>query len=211
MSIQYAWYETPAPAGRKNRRTNLYTRVISQGRKEKEVLCKVLSKQSIPLPVADVKNLLGLWADWRKFSLNEGNSIERTEPGHFTSALRSKEYVNPYGKKQFDIQVGTMSYYRSSQLKKEIQKATLEKVIRDRNPRLETSERKSHLLTYARKHFDRSYTTRMQTNGCTRYTALQDLKKRIAKGKLIATGNRRQRIYILPFPQTIGKTSCRRQ
>ncbi len=199
MSIKYALYETPAPSGRKNNKTNQHARVIPQGTKDTEFLCKVVSEHT-SFSSTDVKKLLEVLTHWMGHYLKEGNSLELSGLGHFTPTLRSKEYVGSQGKKQLDIQIDTISYRCSPWLKKEVQKATLEEVVRDTNPKLEASERKSNILNYARKHFSISCTACMQTNGCTRYTALLDLKELVAEGELIATGNGRQRIYILPYP-----------
>lgn len=202
MSIKYALYETPTPSGRKNSKTDQHARVIPQGTKDTEFLCNIISEHTAFSP-ANVKDLLETLAYWMGYYLKEGYSVDISGLGHFTPTLRSKECIDTEGKKQLDIQIDTISYRCSALLKKEIQQARLEEVIRDINPKLEASQRKTNILAYARKHFSISCTACMQTNGCTRYTALQDLKELVTEGELIATGNGRQRIYILPYPESL--------
>lgn len=201
MSIKYALYETPAPAGRKNNKTEQHARVIPQGTKDTEFLCNVISEHT-SFSSDDVKNLLEALTRCMGYYLKAGNSIELSGLGHFSPTLRSKEYIHSNGEKQLDIQIDTISYRCSSVLKKEIQQADLEEVKRDISPKLEASTRKTNILTYVRQHFSISCTACMHINGCTRYTALQDLKELVGEGHLIATGNGRQRIYILPYPDS---------
>lgn len=202
MSIKYALYETPSPTERKNNTTTQHARVIPQGTKDTEFLCNIISECS-SFSSADVKGLLEALTYWMAFYLKEGNSIELSGIGHFSPTLRSQELTLPNGKRGLNIQIDTISYRCSTLLKKEIQKARLEETKRDLTPKIEASERKANIVAHTRKHFSINCSTCMKANGCTRYTALQDLKELVAEGNLIATGNGRQRIYILPYPDTL--------
>lgn len=198
MSVKYSLYETPVPAERENRQTGKHARVLPQGTKNTEFLCNVISECS-SFSSADVKGILEALTYWMGFYLAEGNSIELNGLGHFSPTLKSKMYIDEKGKPQLDVQIDTVSYRCSPCLKKEIRKAPLEEIKRESGPKLSAEQRKENILQYIRKHVSINGKICMHINRCTRYVALNDLKKLVEEQKLIMTGNGKQQIYILPY------------
>lgn len=201
MSLKYSLYETPIPKERENKKTERHARVKSQGTKDTNFLCNLIS-QSSSFSSADVKGILEALASWMGFYLGEGNSIDLDGLGHFSPTLKTQEYVDANGKTQLNIQVDTVSYRCSPALKKEIRKARLEEVKRENGIKLAPLQRKENILWYVKKNISINCKICMEINGCTRYTALEDLKSLVAKEQLLQIGEGRQRMYLLPYPSS---------
>lgn len=199
MSLKYSWYATPAPKDRDNRKTDTHARVKSQGTKDTEFLCNLISESS-SFSSADVKGILEALASWMAFYLGEGNSIELEGLGHFSPTLKTSEYTDENGQLQRGVQIDTISYRCAPSLKKAIRKARLEEVKREILPPLSSAQRKENIEAYVRKNISINCKTCMDMNRCTRYAALQDLKELVDEQRLIQAGKGKQRMYLLPYP-----------
>lgn len=199
MSLKYSLYPTPVPKERENRSTEKHARVRSQGTKDTEFLCTLISESS-SFSSADVKGILEALASWMAFYLGEGNSIELEGLGHFSPTLKTREYRDENGKSQRHVHIDTISYRCSPSLKKEIRKARLEEIKRETHPPFSPAERKENIEAYIRKNISINCKTCTDINKCTRYAALQDLKELVDEKRLLQVGKGKQHIYILPYP-----------
>lgn len=197
MSIKIGWYRTPVPGGRKDKGLQ-HARVIPQGTVDMEKMCKLISSSS-SFSSADVKGILEALNFWMGVELSEGQIIHLEGLGHFTPTLKSTMVTNDDGTEKVVAQVDSVSFRCATSLKKQVREAGLETKKKDKKEMPAESTRKKNILAYVSKNMSISSTVCMETNHCSRYVALKDLRELVESEKLIETGSGRTTVYIRPY------------
>lgn len=197
MSIKFDWHPTPQPGGRENS-THKHARVVPQGKINTEMLCKMISSSS-SFSSSDVKGILEGLNFWINFYLSSGNSVELDGLGHFSPTLRTKRQKSPNGNVRTIVDINSVAFRCAPTLKQKLREAKLESVRKPETPLLLPEIRLKNILMAVEQQLSINTTTCMQLNSCTRYLALEDLKKLVLTGRLIAVGQGRQTLYIRPY------------
>lgn len=197
MSIKFGWYKTPVPGDREDKLVP-HARIISQGTLDTKYMCKMISTSST-ISSADVKGVLEALNFWMGFFLSEGNSIELDGLGYFTPTLKSRIETDENGKNKVIAEADSVSFRCATSLKDQIREAGLELVKKQDNKKVSPEQRAANILAYVKKQMSINCTSCMKINHCTRYIALNDLKKLIDNNQLIQIGNGKQIMYIRPY------------
>jgi len=196
MSLRYAMYETPVPDNREDKGRK-HARVVYNSTVSMEMICKLVSASS-SFSSADVKGILASFTHWMGVYLAEGSLIRLEGLGHFSPSLRSREVIDMQGKKRIEVEVHTVGFRCSPELKRLMRKASLEETKRIciHFPAEERLER-IRILIGERHHINCNDV--MTLNNCTRHVALADLKVLMAEGTVVRIGKVRQTMYVLPY------------
>lgn len=197
MSIKFGWYKTPVPGDREDKQVP-HARIISQGTLDTKYMCKMISTSST-ISSADVKGVLEALNFWMGFFLSEGNSIELDGLGYFTPTLKSRIETDENGKNKVIAEADSVSFRCATSLKDQIREAGLEPVKKQDNKKVSPEQRATNILAHVKKQISINCTCCMKINSCTRYIALNDLKKLIENGQLIQIGEGKQTAYIRPY------------
>ena len=171
MSIKFSWYATPQPDGRETTNSK-HARVISQGKVDTNLLCKMISTSS-SFSSSDVKGILEALNFWMNFYLSLGNTVELDGLGHFAPTLRTTRHERNEGKVYTRAEIDSVAFRCAPALKQKLREATLESVRKSEDPLPTPEVRRKNILRAVEKQVSINTAACMRLNGCTRYLALQ--------------------------------------
>jgi len=160
-----------------------------------EKMFELISARS-SISSADVKAVLDSFQFWMGVYLKGGSIVELKGLGHFYPTLKSKTYTDEKGRKKVGVTVDTVAFRCSPELKKMIRETKLSEEKGRKRPKISPEVRRKNILTYVEENLFITTTTAMSVNGCTRHTALADLKTLVKDNKLIKAKSGKGCVYI---------------
>lgn len=195
--IRIGIYKTPKNSGDG---LSHCARVITQGTKRSDQICKFISDAS-SLNSSDIKGVLEALTTYIGRELSYGYSVELEGLGHFSPSVKSRQIVNEKGKTKSRACVDGVNFRCSPRLKGLVKEGSLVKIKRENLPENDLEGRKKRMLAYLEKHAYINVSVYASLNSCSRYQAGKDIKTFEQAGIIVRMGYRTHRIYVLPMEE----------
>jgi predicted histone-like DNA-binding protein len=195
MNVKFSVYTTPKPKDREGE-TSSHARIQPKGTKRIDDICGYIKDVSSLSP-ADIRGALEALFDYIALELTDGYNVELENFGHFSIALCSRQKTNDEGKERMHVAVEGVNFRCSPRLKKEVQKAKLDRIKKEAAPFPSIEEREKRMIAYLKKETSINVSEYAGLNACSRYCAGNDIKAFLEKGIIIPSGITTHRVYLL--------------
>ena len=196
MCARYRMVRNPNPTGDKKKQA-LHPRVVPYGTISTEELMRDIEGRS-GFSGADIKGALRVIADAMAFRLDEGYNVELDGLGFFSVSLVSRPVMDRKEIRSESVHFRNVNFRCGKYLKNKLKTMDLERMPEGKGVLPPFGERVRRLTEYLEKHHYITCGDYRELTGCSKYRALEDLKKLIDEGKLEKNGYRSTRVYSLP-------------
>ena len=189
MSATYNLFRNPG------KKENLHARQVNQYTVRIDALCEEISQIS-SFSSADVKGMLDALKSRIAFHLKYGDIVELEGLGTFNSSLKCPSLTTEKEIKPHLVKFHKVVFRCSKELKNELRYMKVERADEPSRLKGYTEEkRKANILAYIEKNDTISTFLCRSLNGCSKYTALKDLKTLQEEGKIVRLGYRANAQY----------------
>lgn len=196
MCARYRMVRNPNPTGDKKKQA-LHPRVVPYGTIRTNDLIEEAEARS-GMSGADLKGALRVIADVMASRLDQGYNVELEELGFFSVSLSSRPVMDKKDIRSESIHFKNVNFRCGKYLKNKLKTMDLERMPEGKGVLPPFGERVRRLTEYLEKHHYITCGDYRELTGCSKYRALEDLKKLIDEGKLEKNGYRSTRVYSLP-------------
>lgn len=196
MSARYRMVRNPNPTG-ESKKQALHPRVVPYGTIRTNELIEEAEGRS-GLSGADIKGALRVIADVMASRLNEGYNVELEELGFFSVSLSSHPVMDKKEIRSESIHFRNVNFRCGKYLKGKLKTMHLERMPEGKGVLPPFEERVLRLTEYLDSHHYITCSDYRELTGCSKYRALEDLKKLIDEGKLEKNGYKSTRVYTIP-------------
>ena len=147
---------------------------------------------------ADIKGALRVIADAMAFRLDEGYNVELDGLGFFSVSLVSRPVMDRKEIRSESVHFRNVNFRCGKYLKSKLKSISLERMPEGKGVLPSFDERVRRLTEYLNTHHYITCGDYRELTGCSKYRALEDLKKLIDEGKLEKNGYRSTRVYSFP-------------
>lgn len=196
MCARYRMVRNPNPTGDKKKQA-LHPRVVPYGTIHTNDLIEEAEGRS-GISGADIKGALQVIADVMARRLDDGYNIELDGIGFFSVSLASRPVMNKKELRSESIHFRNVNFRCGKYLKSKLKSMHLERMPEGKGVLPPFDERVRRLTEYLNVHHYITCSDYRELTGCSKYRALEDLKKLIDEGKLEKGGYRSTRVYSFP-------------
>lgn len=156
------------------------------------------SRKPFGISGADIKGALRVLADVVADRLEQGYNVEVENFGFLSVSLSSRPVMDKKEIRSESIHFKNVNFRCGKYLKSKLKTMDLERMPEGKGVLPPFGERVRRLMEYLEKHHYITCSDYRELTGCSKYRALEDLKKLIDEGKLEKNGYRSTRVYSLP-------------
>lgn len=196
MCARYRMVRNPNPTGDKKKQA-LHPRVVPYGTIHTNDLIEEAEGRS-GISGADIKGALQVIADVMARRLDDGYNIELDGIGFFSVSLASRPVMDKKEIRSESIHFRNVNFRCGKYLKSKLKSMHLERMPEGKGVLPPFDERVRRLTEYLNAHHYITCSDYRELTGCSKYRALEDLKKLIDEGKLEKGGYRSTRVYSFP-------------
>lgn len=196
MCARYRMVRNPNPTGDKKKQA-LHPRVVPYGTISTEELMRDIEGRS-GFSGADIKGALRVIADAMAFRLDEGYNVELDGLGFFSVSLVSRPVMDRKEIRSESVHFRNVNFRCGKYLKSKLKSISLERMPEGKGVLPSFDERVRRLTEYLNTHHYITCGDYRELTGCSKYRALEDLKKLIDEGILEKNGYRSTRVYSFP-------------
>lgn len=196
MCARYRMVRNPNPTGEKKKQA-LHPRVVPLGTLHTDDLIEEVENRS-GISGADIKGALRVLADVVADRLEQGYNVEVENFGFLSVSLSSRPVMDKKEIRSESIHFKNVNFRCGKYLKSKLKTMDLERMPEGKGVLPPFGERVRRLMEYLEKHHYITCSDYRELTGCSKYRALEDLKKLINEGKLEKNGYRSTRVYSLP-------------
>lgn len=194
MSANYRLTPNPNPKG-DGQKQPLHARLVANGTVGIEELMKY-GKERSTFSTADMKGAMQLISDLMADYLMMGYNVELEGIGFFGLSLQSRPVMDKTELRSESVHFKNINFRCSKEMKRRLKSMPLSRLKETTVKEFSAQEREQRLMDYLSNNAYISRVDYMAINHCCKNSALNDLKRFIAEGKLLRAGHRNTSIYL---------------
>jgi len=194
MGANYKLVRNPDPAGT-NKKKPFHARITPIDTVSIIELMEH-AREFSTLSTADVKGALQLISDLLSTYLSNGYNVELDGIGYFSVSLSSRPVLEKSEIRSESVRFKNVNFRCHTHLRHRLKSMSVTRLPEEKRESFSKEEREERLWAYLKRKPIITTRTYMSVCQCSKYLALKDLNRLLARGLLIAEGYKSTRVYI---------------